>query len=540
MKKLSLLLLSTMSIFFLTAQPAGTLYHLFGDNGIVLTDYENVGNYSYASALQDNMKIVLGGVTYYSGTAGTVRNIMITRYNSYGSIDLGFADNGIKVLEFGGSDDYLTDIGIQADGKIVGVGHTTQGNKTKMLAFRLNTDGSFDNTFNVSGMKTIDFGEDVNAYGMSLGICDDGKIVISGYVRDTVLTYSEIAMCKLLPSGILDIDFGYFGLITYEEADLFHFPDELVIHNDRIILGGISLNDDFERFAVISRYHLNGEIDYSFGNGGYTSVMLDAHTFVMGAAANEGMCLAPDGKILYTCPHVPSKFESDFSFLRLNQNGGIDYSFGTNGVLVTPMDENSYANDIITQADGKIIACGYYNSPDPGGDDFLIMRYHENGDLDTDFGSEGTGIVITNVSTEVQWYGDKSYNLMFCNMDRLLVSGNGRTISGDNDFAMACYHTGLNVGISKHEASEIDLCIHPNPVVDHADISFSLTHPANVEIEIHKVSGTLVNQISNAFYPEGEHQLRWNSQELPDGLYIVKIMVGDKSYSSKVIKSHKQ
>ena len=298
MKKLSLLVLSMMSVFFLSAQTPGTLYNLFGDDGIVLTDYETDGNYSYASALQDDMKIVLGGITFYSGTAGIVRNIMITRYNSHGTIDMGFADNGIKVLEFGGSDDYLTDIGIQEDGKIVAVGYTSSAyeNKTNMIALRLNPDGSLDNSFNASGMKVIDFGEDINAYGMSMGILDDGKIIISGYIRDTLLTYSEIAMCKLLPSGALDIDFGYFGLINYEYDDLFHFPDELVIQNDRIVLGGISLNDDFERFACISAYHLNGEIDYSFGGGGYTTVMLEGDAIFMGGVADNGMCLAPDGK----------------------------------------------------------------------------------------------------------------------------------------------------------------------------------------------------------------------------------------------------
>ncbi len=538
MKKLSLLALSMMSLFFLTAQTPGTLYHLFGDNGIVLTDYDEVGNYSYASALQDNMKIVLGGITLYTGASGTVENIMVTRYNSYGSIDMGFADDGIKVLEYGGSDDWLTDIAIQPDGKIVGVGHTTSGSKTKMLAFRLNTDGSLDNSFHIDGMAVIDFGEHVNAYGMSLGICEDGKIVISGYVRDTVLSYSEIAMCKLLPTGFLDTDFGYFGLATYEEQDLFCFPDELVIHNDRIILGGIFLNADFERFAVISGYHLNGEIDYSFGNVGYTSVMLEGDATIMGGAANNGMCVAPDGKILYTCNQVPGWLENDMALLRLNPDGGIDYSFGTNGVLVNAMDVNTSANDVITQADGKIIVCGTYRSPDPGSYDFLVMRYHENGDLDTDFGSDGTGIVITQVSSEVQWYGDKSYNLMFCNMDRLLVSGYGRTISGGKDFAMACYNTGLDVGISKHEASEIDFSVHPNPVVDQVDISFSLAHSANVEIEIHNVSGTLVSKISDTFYPEGEHQLRWNCEELPAGMYITKLTIGDKTYTSKIIKSH--
>ena len=529
MKKLSLLILSMISTLFIISQPAGTLYNLFGDDGIVLTDYESVSNYSYASALQDNMKIVLGGKTLYSGTAGQVANIMITRYNSYGTIDMGFGTDGIKVLEFGGSDDHLTDIGIQSDGKIVAVGYTTTESKTKMLALRLNTDGSLDSTFNVSGMKVIDFGEDKNAYGMSLGILDDGKIIISGYVRDNPLTYSHIAMCKLTPTGVLDIDFGYFGLVNYENQDLFCFPDELVIHNDRLILGGISLNADFERFAIISGYHLDGDIDYSFGNAGYATVMLEGDAIAMGAAARNGMCMAPDGKILYTCNQIPGWLESDFAFLRLNQNGGIDYSFGTNGVLVTAMEEDSYAMDIITQADGKIIACGTYRSPDPGSYDFLIMRYLENGDLDPDFGSAGTGIVITHVSKEVQWYEDKSYNLMFCNMDRLLVSGYGRSISGGKDFAMACYNTGLNVGIEKPEEVHAKLSIYPNPAQEQIRINISSGEEIK-EITIYSSSGTELIQLKERF---GTIDI----SSLPQGIYFVEVYFAKSTMVEKLIKT---
>ncbi len=529
MKKLSLLVFGMISTLFLISQPAGTLYNLFGENGIVMTDYQTVSNYSYASVLQNDMKIVLGGKTYYTGSAGTVSNIMITRYNSYGSVDMGFGTNGIKVLEFGGSDDYLTDIGIQADGKIVAVGYTSSAyeNKTKMLALRLNTDGSLDNSFNMDGMAVVDFGEDINAYAMSMGILDDGKIIIAGYIRDTLLNYSEIAMCKLLPSGFLDLSFGYSGLINYEYNDLYHFPDELVIQNDRIVLGGISMNDDFERFVCISAYHYNGEIDYSFGGGGYTTVMLEGDAIAMGGASSNGMCLAPDGKILYTCNQKPAKFENDFAFLRLNQNGGIDYSLGTNGVLVTEMDANSYARDIITQADGKIIACGTYRTPEPGSFDFLIMRYHENGDLDTDFGTDGTGIVITHISKEVQWYEDEAFNLMFCNMDRLLVSGYGRTIAGEQDFAMACYHTGLSMGVESR-ATEKEMSIFPNPAQDHVSINI----PPGEEIQ--EIS--IYNQNGQRLIHKTVNSTRIDISMIPGGVYTIEVRNTSGITTAKFLK----
>ncbi|MEN8225873.1 MAG: T9SS type A sorting domain-containing protein, partial [Bacteroidota bacterium] len=488
---------------------------------------------SYASVLQENMKIVLGGITYN----GNVNNIMITRYNAYGSIDVGFGDNGIKVLQFGGSDDWLTDIAVQSDGKIVAVGHTTTGGKTQMIALRLNTDGSLDNSFNTNGMTLIDFGPSINSYGMSMGILDDGKIIVSGYVRDSLLSYSHTAMCRLTSTGVPDNTFGDYGLITYDYLDLFCFPDEMVIHNDRIVLGGVFTNIDFERFAIFSGHYLDGNIDYDFGNFGYTSVALQGDATMMGHAAGNGMCVAPDGKILYTCNQHPGWLENDFAVLRLDQDGGMDYTFGTNGIVVNAMEEDSYAMDVITQADGKIIACGSYKSPDPGSYDFLIMRYLDNGDLDPDFGEAGTGVVISNVSPEA-WLPDRSFNLMFCNMDRLLVSGYAKHDFGNSDFAMACYHTGLNVGIEKPDYSGLTLSIQPNPVREYAKICFQLDHSVRVVTKIFNASGTLVSKISDSFYPEGEHQLQWNSKHLPTGLYVIKMSTDDKIYTTKLIKLH--
>lgn len=535
MKKLSLLILSMMCTFLLTAQTPGTLYHLFGDNGIVLTDYEYDGdddNLCETSMMQSDLKIVLGGRAYINGKA----NLMFVRYNPHGSIDIGFGENGIKVLYFGGSHDYLTDIAQQADGKIVAVGWTKSDSITKMMALRLNTDGSLDSTFNVSGMTTIEFGIHTEAVGLSVGILEDGKIMISGYVSGTTLTYHHIALCRLTSTGILDNTFGVNGLLTTGYTDLWCFPDEMVIHNDRITLGGVSLNPDFERFATFFRYHLDGSVDFDFGDNGICRAAIGENA-LFGTYTENGMCLAPDGKILFAFTMHPEWLGRDFAVMRFTQDGFIDNSFGVDGFVVHEMDENSYAHAVLAQADGKVIAAGTYISPDPDGDDFMITRYLENGELDTDFGLAGTGMVITNVSPG-SWYSDGSTHAIFCNADRLLVSGVARTDHGDPDFAMACYHTGVSVGISKHEASEIDLSVHPNPVVDHADISFSLAHPANVEIEVHNVSGNLINLISNAFYPEGEHQLRWNCEELPAGVYIIKLQTAERLYTTKVIKSN--
>lgn len=533
MKKLSLLILSMISAFFLFSQTPGTLYHLFGNNGIVLTDYEYIGddNYSYASAIQADLKIILGGHCINGG----VNNIMIVRYHAFGNIDLSFGNDGIKVLLLGGSDDMLTDIAVQPDGKIVFVGYTNNGTKEQMIAGRLNTDGSLDNSFSATGMVVIDFGSSKNSCGMSMALLDDGKILIAGYTYETTPNYvSHIAMCRLTSYGVPDDTFGVNGLITYDFNDLWCYPDNVVIHDERIILGGVFLNSDFTRYVTLSRYYLDGTLDNNFGNLGYTTVELDQA--VIGGPERGGMCMTADGKIVYANKVNPAWLVKDFAVLRFNQNGSVDNSFGTNGMIVTELEGNSSAAAVVAQADGKIIACGTHRTPDPGSDDFVLIRYLENGDLDASFGAEGTGVVISNISPEI-YLPDKSYDMLFWNGDKLLVSGHANTDLSDTDFAMACYHTGLNVGIETPDNAEIYLSIYPNPVTDQATIAFKLTQAEIVKVEVMNTSGIIVANITYDYYTKGEHQLRWDGSRLAAGVYIVKMAVGDRVYTGKLVKT---
>jgi PKD repeat protein len=81
------------------------------------------------------------------------------------------------------------------------------------------------------------------------------------------------------------------------------------------------------------------------------------------------------------------------------------------------------------------------------------------------------------------------------------------------------------------------LIVYPNPLKDVAEISFKLIHPARVNVEVINTSGTVVARITDEQYQSGTHQLRWNSEDLTAGLYILKMMVGDKIYTSKLVKN---
>jgi uncharacterized delta-60 repeat protein len=93
----------------------------------------------------------------------------------------------------------------------------------------------------------------------------------------------------------------------------------------------------------------------------------------------------------------------EFAVIRYNLNGSLDTTFGSGGIVTTPiraaLDEG---RAVAVQSDGKILVAGYSyaGAPDPnypGTFDMAVARYNANGTLDTSFGSGG--IVTTDIGS---------------------------------------------------------------------------------------------------------------------------------------------
>jgi len=534
MKKLSLLLLSMISTFFLAGQTPGTLDFSFGNNGITLTNYSNNGdnNYSYASALQADGKIVLGGHSVNGG----VDNMTFVRYNPDGTLNYDFNAGGIKVFQqFAGSDDRVEALIIQPDGKIIAVGYTTNSTNTQMTVTRLNTDGSLDNSFNANGMTLINFGNTVNAYGRSVALQDDGKIIVGGYIEFTDQN-PEVngAICRLTSSGVLDNTFGVNGMISHDILSQWNYMTQVAIQDEKIILGGMSIRSaDNARFVTLCRYNTDGSLDTGFGTSGVTSV--ENSVAISVNASRSGMCISEDGKIILADYVVVGWYDSDLAVWRFHPDGSTDNYFGNAGIVVTAMEGSSGAAAVAVQADGKIVVGGWHYTPVPLSYDFVLVRYLENSYLDINFGTEGTGVVITNASSSAGLF-DISYSLLIQEDGEILASGVAETDNTGYDFAVARYHAGLNIGVEKTEQDAWELTIYPNPFTEETKLVFKLAEESIVKVEVYNAFGIKVTELTHRSYTKGEHQLRWDGGGVAAGVYIIKMTVGDMVYTEKVVK----
>ncbi|WP_171606526.1 T9SS type A sorting domain-containing protein [Limnovirga soli] len=117
-----------------------------------------------------------------------------------------------------------------------------------------------------------------------------------------------------------------------------------------------------------------------------------------------------------------------FLFISLSslsqESGTIDYSFGKNGKVITMQkDAGLFIYTSTTQSDGKILIGGYrgiLEVSDSLNEGFLIMRYQENGILDSSFGIDGMAIV------KFPGYSSATVKSLAIQSDgKILATGNG-------------------------------------------------------------------------------------------------------------------
>ncbi|MGB9179680.1 MAG: carboxypeptidase regulatory-like domain-containing protein, partial [Pyrinomonadaceae bacterium] len=380
--------LIVLSGLFPAAQAAqGDLDLTFGSNGKVTTDFGGTTDYGNVVVLQPDGKIIVAGhaITNFPNT-GFFSDFTLARYNPNGTLDTTFGFNGKVTTHFnGGPYDAVDDIALQPDGKIVAAGHAVNdaGSSVDIAVVRYNSDGSLDTTFGNNGKVTTHLnGSSNSANGVALQ--PDGKIVIAGSCGEYSL--ADIALARYNPDGSLDNSFGSSGKTTthfnggynvsVSAADLVLQPD------GKLVAVGYYIRDNNANAVfALARYNPDGTLDNSFGSGG------EVITDIAGYAS--AVALQPDGRII-AIGHIRVGYrDNDVEMARFNSDGNLDTGFGNSGIVKTTFSSSSddIGHAVTLQKDGKIVVAGHTGSYPLF--DFALFRYTRDGQLDSSFGSNG-------------------------------------------------------------------------------------------------------------------------------------------------------
>lgn len=321
----------------------GSLDSTFGAGGFVTTQIDSFIERAYKVDIQTDNKILVAG---YCDSINCQRFFFLARYEINGLLDTSFASNG-KLVAGEGSQN-AKDFAIQDDGKIVLVGTVTNSTNDFAL-YRFDTNGSLDTSFASSGKVVIDIDSGSQDVAYATILDADERILVAG--ASGTWTDTKYTLLRFNTNGVIDSTFGTNGIIT-TDIDLYkEYPKSINIQSTGkiIVSGSIQVASGYD--IAIVRYNSNGSLDTSFAENG--KLIFSGNRFL---SYSE---IQPDDKII-----GGGKESQNAMLFRINPEGDIDTTFGSNGFVYTDLgSSNDHIKSLCLLSNGHIIAGAYVYSP---------------------------------------------------------------------------------------------------------------------------------------------------------------------------------
>lgn len=197
----------------------------------------------------------------------------------------------------------------------------------------------------------------------------------------------------------------------------------------KIVVAGNARDSVGRDSFAVARFLSTGIQDPTFGSGGQVVTAVG-----VGSASAYAACIQADGKIVVGGIAYNGTNE-DFALVRYTENGALDTSFGagTGKVMINVGDSDDYALAVAVQSDGKILIAGQSITAGTGIGAFTLVRRTLTGDFDPTFGG-GTGRAVTTI-------GDNSSTIrsIALQSDGGIVVAGGADLNARHVFTLARY-----------------------------------------------------------------------------------------------------
>lgn len=305
---------------------------------------------AFSSGFLYNVEILPDGKILVAGDFTVGGYSSFARLNADGSLDTTFNPTASSLK---GANGWVLAINPQADGKIlIGGNFTTYNTVTNKRLLRLLADGTPDPTFNGTGT--------VNGEVRVITMQDD-KILVGGFFSGFTGYSGKNKIVRLNSNGSYDNTFNTTGNGATGGTAVF----DIKVVNDKIFVGGkYDYFNGADKRSIV-RLNADGSVDPDFnaGNRGVTNP--ESNTGIGSGYNVFSICVQPDGKLLLGGNFTQYNFEAiPKGLARIYQDGTRDLTFVTGtgftgGTLV--YEGKSVVRDMALQIDGKIVVGGDFD-----------------------------------------------------------------------------------------------------------------------------------------------------------------------------------
>jgi uncharacterized delta-60 repeat protein len=340
----------------------------------------------------------------------------LRRLNADGSRDTSFGDDGFVSLH---ANVTFSQVAVDSQGRyVVGGRFESPSSGGDFAVSRYLADGSLDTAFGTNGLVTLAFTSDEDTLAQ-IHALPDGKLLVSGNIRLTTQTDADFGIARLNADGSLDTSFGTGGRLQIPEVDVFQGYRELTVDAEgRLLVWGRGYNYEEETPAgyllEMVRYLPDGQVDTTFANGGLLEFSLGGW-YANGPVAVD---VDPLGGFVLGWNAYESANGHHVNLSRFGASGNLDTDFGADGTAVTTLQTRySSGFSLAVDSQGRPVVVPDSSSTTWGASDFLVARFNSDGSPDASFGDNGR--VTTDLGSDEQ-----PFTVHIADNDAILAVGN--------------------------------------------------------------------------------------------------------------------
>lgn len=481
--------------------------------------------------LQADGKILVAGYGYTD--VGANYDGILYRVNIDGTLDQSFGEEGFVVLDVDGGDDALFQMALLPDNKIL----VLMESAFRTILIRLLPNGSMDTSFGNEGFNFVPTAE--YEFCSKVLLQADGKILILSDLASPT-AYSIVTVRRCNPDGSLDETYGTNGTVklVIDLSKNFFNPSGCVQPDGKLLVTGYFGSMAGSGYPVI-RLNTDGSFDTSFsGDGIYIKILGSS----LNNAQAETITVNSDGKI-FVGGNSPTLTDVSMTVMSLNASGSTNGSFGSLGIARVPFTLFATARKIIIQPDGKVLLGGYTYQNPPTTTKFAFTRLNANGTPDLTFGTQqGRFVSSLEVDYDVQVIQD-----MELQADGRLVAAawmqetiNLNAPGNEASSYVLRYLTDITVKAEEPSLVFQQTVVSPNPIADEtASLSYTLPYAATVSLSLYDASGReLANLMNPSQQSAGEQTLVFNlPPSIGSGNYYLLLSTGTAQKVVKIVKN---
>jgi len=295
--------------------------------------------------------------------------------------------------------------------------------------------GRLDPAFGSGGVAVYDnpnggtFGNDS---GTAITIDASGRILVTGYSYNTS-DNSDMALWRFTPSGALDTTFGTGGVVLHDNAaggGSHDYGNAVIVDaNGKILVAGSSMAPGGTSDMVIWRFNDDGSLDTTFDTDG---ILVDVRP-----NSDSGNAIAIDANNKILVAGSTDTNTNDLTIWRYNPDGTPDTTFDTDGVVIhVNFGTSEYGQAMTLDSNGKILVAG--RGPGTGsGYDMTIWRHNADGSLDTTFDADG---IVTHSNAAGGNNADYGNAIAIDSNGKILVAGHSLNSVGNDDHVIWRYN----------------------------------------------------------------------------------------------------